>query len=159
MCRRFLSAGPRPVRTPSYRAALRLGGLALLLAVASAVPAQAQQAPAAADAAVAAPATAPVTDGMAGPRRVEPLLQAGTVAPPALEGAVAPVVAGDTLWTLEARRGSRGQFFLFLVGLVAVGAGTYKLGETLEVEALESVGAFVAGAGLLGIIIPIWLFM
>jgi hypothetical protein len=156
MWQHILSAGPRPARTRSYRAFPP--GFALLLGIAMApAAASAQQAPVVPDAAVPVTEAAPVRPasvetGTAGPRRVEPAWHGGTVAPPAID---AP---DGTAVTITARRASKGEFFLYLVGMVAVGAGTYKLGEALEVEALQSVGGFIAGIGLLGIILPIWLF-
>jgi hypothetical protein len=71
--------------------------------------------------------------------------------------AAAPLASDDS--SVVMRDGSRGQFLLYMVGLVVVGSATYKLGEVTGIEAVESAGAFMAGAGLLAIIIPIWLFV
>jgi hypothetical protein len=71
--------------------------------------------------------------------------------------AAEPLASDDA--SMVMREGSRGQFLLYMVGLVVVGGATYKLGEVAGIEAVESAGAFMAGAGLLAIIIPIWLFV
>jgi len=100
----------------------------------------------------------PVIDAApVGPRREPSSLEMGSVrAPIVLPAAEAP--AGADLHVLQDRGSGKGKILLFALGLVVVGGATYKLGEALEVGAIESTGAFMAGAGLLMIVLPIWIF-
>lgn len=120
-------------------------------------------APAVRGARAAEPAASPLSSlGGAGSSATDPGPAASSVlfGSPPIAAATAPPFADieRPLLSVEASDGgSRGQFFLFALGLVAGGAALYKIGDATGVGIVESTGAFVAGAGLLAIVIPVWL--